>query len=221
MKTSTISIRVLFPRTIYFLFFAACCLSLNKASAQYSGEEMFRAVFFGEGSAASIIPELQGMSIDYFTDNSEERTQTRQFQNQLVSKVNQLNASFLNGFGQAMATGNHVIIKNKLTEAKSVLDNAAAQLGHIRNASYEAQLTSEVMAILPKGASFETVNQALKDYFQQKDNNAGATQALGGYIHHYFIAWIMSAYEWWYDALDEFSVNYQERLVNSIAENWR
>lgn len=220
MKISNISHREFLPKTFFFLLFAICCFSINITSAQHSGEDMFRAVFFGEGRAASVIPELQGMSIDNFTNSKKEITDTRQMQDQLVSNVNQTNPRLFGEFEEVMTSGNHVSIKNKLNEAKSILNKAASRTGHKRNTEFEARLTKEVMAQLPKGVSFETTNQALMDYFQQQEGNSEATQACGGYIHHYFIAFIMMAYEWYWDPAEEFSINYQDRLVNSIAEKW-
>ena len=220
MKTSNLSRRNSIPQIIYFTLFMFCCCFYSNASAQYSGEALFRAIYFGEGSAASIIPELQGMSIDNFTNDSREQAETRDLQNQIVSKINQIDAGFFNKFGGIMTSKQHVNIRNSLNEGKAMLNDAASQLGFKKDAEFEAQLTREVMANIPANASFESTNQALKDYFQQRNSNSDPKLSLGGYIHHYFVAFIMMAYEWWWDASEEFSVAYQDRLVSSIVNKW-
>jgi hypothetical protein len=188
--------------------------------AQRTGETLFRAVYFGEGAAATAIPELNGISIGSFTSNANDIQETHQIQDRIVSQINSMDANFFESFRQAITSKNHVLVRSKLDEGKAKINAASTRLGYTRNAEFEAKLTAEVTKSIPPGASYEGINQALRDYFREHAGNTGETAKLGGLIHHWVIAAWITVYEWIWDADEYFSTTYKDRLVSSIVKNW-
>jgi len=196
------------------------CLLFNTAAtaqSNYSGEELFRAVYFGQGTFAEQVPELNGVSIENFTSDAAEISGARQFQDQVVALLQSEKPGFFGQFRTGLYSGNHVTIRNQLQNGKSTLYWATSQLGETRDPALEAELVDAVNQDL-NGKEFtpDALRTAVENHLATKEG-AGSAYAEMKYIRYIAYIFIIVYIEWYFDPEEDFSATYQDKLVNSIA----
>ncbi|MFJ6054683.1 sporulation delaying protein family toxin [Streptomyces sp. NPDC092307] len=93
-------------------------------AARWTGEEVFRGLYFGQGEVARHFEELRGARI---ADNAEARS----ILDGLVSKIRQKDASFFEEFGADMTSGDRVRINARFLSTQKVIEEIAATETHM------------------------------------------------------------------------------------------
>jgi SdpC family antimicrobial peptide len=90
--------------------------------AALSGEDMFRGVFFGQGPAAALLPELwKGKSIEDRAQTAERAAQVRALQEELVARIAEKDPAFFGQFASTVRSGSHVAVERALQQAATLL----------------------------------------------------------------------------------------------------
>ncbi|AQG80671.1 hypothetical protein [Spirosoma montaniterrae] len=99
-------------------------------SHRYSGEEMFRGLFFLEGRYAEAIPELKSVSMTYSYKLAKvsSKDAIHKTRNQLVATIRAEQPMFFDNFQKAMESGNHLRVESTLRAARKVVEATAERL---------------------------------------------------------------------------------------------
>lgn len=90
--------------------------------AALSGQEMFRGVFFGQGPAAGLLPELwKGRSIEDRAETAERAAQVRALQEEVISSIAEKDPTFFGQFATTVRSGSHVAVERALQQAATML----------------------------------------------------------------------------------------------------
>jgi SdpC family antimicrobial peptide len=109
------------------------------SSVNFSGEEMFRGLFFVEGKYAEAIPELKSMGISYmYNDMSkEEKTNLDQLRNEVVSLIKADDIEFFEDFKSIMLSENPTMIKEELAKAHDFVNSKIQEVLKINKAEFD------------------------------------------------------------------------------------
>lgn len=188
------------------------------AQTEYSGEALFRAVYFGQGSFAKSIPELDGIGVENHTANSREIDEARQFEDQIVRVIQTEKPGFFSQFQKDMYSGKHVSVRNQLQNGKNTLYWAASQLGEDRDPALEQELIASVNQQLGgKDVTPEALRNAVENHIAV-NSDGSSTYTEAKYIRYIAYVFIIVYVEWYFDPEEEMSATYQDKLVNSIVE---
>jgi SdpC family antimicrobial peptide len=202
----------------WLIFLCLLCYTTTNAQNKYTGEELFRAVYFGQGNFAEQVAELQGMSIENFTSDAQEIREANQFQDQIVAYIKTQKPDFFDQFSNALHSGNHVKVRNQLQNGKSTLYWAGGQLGETRDLDAEAELADAVAAELGGAkVSSDALRSAVENHLASKDGS-DSVYAERKYIRYVAFVFIIVVIEWYFDPDEEFSATYQDKLVNSLVK---
>lgn len=102
------------------------------ASVSYSGEELFRGLFLGEGPVAVLFPEVYGASPKALLSAADRDV--------LMARIRADYPAFLPDFSSAMQSGDHLQIAQMMEHALDVVTNSAvAANGSLSEAYTEAR----------------------------------------------------------------------------------
>lgn len=121
----SLSVFTLVLMSAFFVF------AQNQAASSYTGEQVFRGVFMGEGAVADLFPEIWKNQKNNRTDPA-----WVTLKEQVISEINTNDPNFMGRFGVEMQSGDHLRIDAILTEARTKMQNA-------QNSSQEAQEVKE------------------------------------------------------------------------------
>ncbi|WP_266364734.1 hypothetical protein [Tellurirhabdus rosea] len=137
------------------------CLLLTTWSAQarplttkhrYSGEEMFRGLFFLEGRYAQALPELQSLSLSYsnkMAKAADKATVDRQ-RHQILAAIRAERPAFFDEFRRALESGNHLKIQAALRDGRQQMTGAVERLYKV-DASQLARLQAQTAQLAKAG----------------------------------------------------------------------
>jgi SdpC family antimicrobial peptide len=107
---------------------AGCSSTPLEASRAYSGEEVFKGLFFGEGEVGAKFPEIwEGQSLTDRAQTPKKKAQYEQWQANALAKVNAQDPAFLERFGEAMQSGDHVLILDTIKTNQTLMASAIDQ----------------------------------------------------------------------------------------------
>jgi SdpC family antimicrobial peptide len=142
----------------------------------YTGEEIFRGIFFGEGRLLALIPEIKQNKItaeDLFTSQSQ-ISEIETTRNTIVQNINNSNPTFFSEFHTKMTSGDPFIIQQAIAEAGPlVLDAIAEGMGYTtpsQKESFKAVIGNKV--------------QSFKTAYSNKGINPRDISLLKQNIHH-------------------------------------
>lgn len=136
----------------------------DEPTLKFSGEEVLRGLVFGEGPVADLFPELWNKQAladalaqlspedraAYHADMEKMRVQL----DDMLTELRTEDAGFLDRFGTALQSGNHVQIERALEEAKTALVAAAGRAAGLSEeaiAAQQAQLNGDPEAVQALG----------------------------------------------------------------------
>ncbi|AQG80668.1 hypothetical protein [Spirosoma montaniterrae] len=96
---------------------------------RYSGEEMFRGLFFLEGRYAEAIPELKSMSLSYtakLAKAADKKAKIHATRQRLIQTLLAEDKFVFDKFRAAVESGNPLIIKSKLEQTQQKLEELVA-----------------------------------------------------------------------------------------------
>lgn len=214
----------IFNRFSPVILLLALLFSLPSAQAggPYSGQDLFKAIYFADGPAAGLIPELQGFEIENYTTDAAQIQRTRDFQQQVINQIQATQPAFFTGFGEVMTSGNHYAIDQKLDEGDALLKAVLPQLGYTPDADYQASLVNSLMTNVDFGrGSVSEITQAIQAHFQYLSQNQSGSLRYRDLIFDVWYVWII-VHKFIYETDDptemrQFKQLYREQLVASIA----
>ena len=113
------------PMLVCLLFATWNSYGKRPANAMnFSGEEMFRGLFFIEGKYAEAIPELKSMGISYLYNemNVVEKKEVIDLRNKVVGLITKENPAFFEHFKDVMLTENPILIKEELAKTHDIVN---------------------------------------------------------------------------------------------------
>ncbi len=135
------------PTAVCLLFVVAGCDSQQSTSSaplvkDYTGEQIFRGLLFGQGEVANLFPEIweegkisnsselkNALEDDgKILEEAIKSPQALRAYDVLVSQIQESHPDFFTEFEQAMESGNHLQVRNALSESGYVLADAAKAL---------------------------------------------------------------------------------------------
>lgn len=125
------------PLSLAVVMASFLCMSCNKAddfmdsdnpqgitlkNAQFSGEELFKSIYFVDGQATSLLPVLtDNIKIYDYLKTQEEIAEYKQFQDKVILYLSTTNPDFFTNFQQAMSSQDPVKIKETLLESTKLM----------------------------------------------------------------------------------------------------
>lgn len=208
----------------------------KNASAQfvgYTGEELFRGIYFSEGEVGQRLPEIRDYNVSNFISDPEQLQRARSFQNAIVAEIKKSNPGFLDQFQADMTSGNLSLIEASLQNGSEVMLTAVKRITDYAQAVQQVQgevdrMESAIQSEAGNNPTKTELDQALKAYLQGifDDPNGGGTTELIGilYLIAVFAVAVYLAAWFWTECRDSVVVNpsdsdlYKERLVFSISK---
>lgn len=184
----------------------------------YTGEELFKGIFFAEGRVAAAIPELQGCNVrDFVTDAKKVEA--------IVSRQNAIfNAMGTTGYFRtlqsAVATHNQLQIQQTLAFGAQLVKAKTEELGFGISPELEQAILKDIN---PGDYSHATVEQ-LKAAAQHQAEVITADNYMGIYACIAIVIVLVLAIALAFVLVIPFAANpdsdslYQERLVGSVAK---
>ncbi|HSP17292.1 MAG TPA: hypothetical protein VLV78_21290 [Thermoanaerobaculia bacterium] len=148
-------------------------------SKNYSGEDLFRGIFFAEGDIAAKVPELRRLREAYGLSalNDKQKAAVRHLQDELIAQIKKADASYFTDFQAEIQSGNQVRVLAKLKEAGRLVwsilyDNnpgVAPLLDNTKNQRFKERLGSsaQVVDLRSKLPSAVGTRDVLKDLNRQ------------------------------------------------------
>lgn len=88
----------------------------TEAAAQYSGEELFSGIYFGDGEVGKLFPEVWEKSdLKDFSKNPEVKEAIKS----IISELEKNEEGYFENFRKAVTSGNHIKVKNQLNKTNS------------------------------------------------------------------------------------------------------
>lgn len=101
-----------------------------KAAHRFSGEDMFRGLFFLEGQYAQAIPELQSLRMSYSQPLMKATNQAAltQLRHEMIQRIKAQRPHYFEQFRAAMESGNYLTVQAALAEGKTVATKTVERL---------------------------------------------------------------------------------------------
>jgi SdpC family antimicrobial peptide len=144
------------PMLVCLLFATWNSYGKRPANAvNFSGEEMFRGLFFIEGKYAEAIPELKSMGVTYLFDEMslKERNEVEKFRNQILNSIQNDNPQFFNHFKDVILTEDPTKIKEELSKTHDLINQKIQKFLNISEAEFvsiQQKFTKSVNATIHK-----------------------------------------------------------------------
>ena len=115
------------------------------STADYSGEELFRGIYFAQGPVADQISMLKAFDINRFVKDAAKKREITTFQNNVVAKIAKDHPSFLTELQASVNSRNNFKIKNTLLKGNEILLSVSSALsGTERDLKKEAAFKEEL-----------------------------------------------------------------------------
>ena len=98
------------------MLFSSCTHTLVKPSANFSGEEYFKGIFFVSGEFAKMIPQYADAIEATAKMTDKQKLEQEQFQNQLLEEIRTASPDFFARFEKAIKSGEHGQVNMILNE---------------------------------------------------------------------------------------------------------
>jgi SdpC family antimicrobial peptide len=131
---------------LLWVFVSACGPVVAPHSRQRaSGEALYRGIFFGEGDIVASVPELRGTFEWQTMLDSTQRKAVHEFVDQLIPAIRQTDPAFLDAFGDALQSGDHLRIDRMVERANEVTVTALDRIPAVAN--WRAELANNQAAV--------------------------------------------------------------------------
>ncbi len=133
----------------------------------FSGEELFNGIFFGQGEVATLIPEISNqvnMADVLTTDELEEVANVRQ---DLTAALKVQNPNFFNEFKSAIQSGNHLRIQETLRQTSELIFQGIMDISNVQTSKTKEQIASE----LGKAVNLDELKTSNGKFDRTKINN--------------------------------------------------
>lgn len=151
----------------------------NRLQDKYSGEEIFKGLFFFQNNISENVPLLKTMkeSLDKMKNHEDITLALTDISNTTVAFINKKHPNFFNELKTVLKSGNRFEIEEKLSKASSLIEqalfssskyNAALKFG--KSIASNNELMNKIMDIdITSQTGQEQFNSLLKDYSKSYD----------------------------------------------------
>lgn len=209
------------------IFFLSVQSTASTKANNFTGEQYFRGIFYGDGAVATAIPTLADMNIRNYLANTEHLNDVLTLQNNIVNQINKTQPTFFASFQRDMISHNQVTILNAMNTGKDAVLNALAGLTHCKNqADLIAQTTRAANAIqedLPATPTKEEASRLAAKYMSQSVQleNTEDIQCLlvilivvAAVVYYAAVYWEV---KFWEATVSSDNQLFREQVANSIA----
>ncbi|UFH55070.1 hypothetical protein [Spirosoma sp. KNUC1025] len=149
----------------------------GRANSGFSGEDMFRGLFFLEGQYAKAIPELQSLRMSYSQQLVKPAHQAvlNQMRTEMIQAIKAQQPHYFDQFRAALESGNFVKVQAALNEGKTLATKTVERLYNLDSHQLE-QLQNQASKLAQTGKlTKETLDQMAKSmnrnqYATRQDN---------------------------------------------------
>ena len=171
-RVSNLSFMAFLAMLMTFVTFESQARTIKVMS--YSGEALFKGIFFAEGEVAEQIPELSGLSAKNFASTDEERHEIDAFQAEVIAYVNKNHPGYMGALESAVNARSHVKINQVITQGKSIVEAAVNSLSYERDLKVEQQFQANLEAKVNEDMSVEEVKEVLRAEINTTSKALGA-----------------------------------------------
>lgn len=143
---------------------AAGSAQQTAVSKQYSGEDLFRGIFFSEGVVASKLSNYGKFEDVKGQLNAEQKKELLTLQNELISYISKNDPTYFSKFQKSINSGNPVVIRAAIAESKGTLKQAVLKITNVNLTDVEKKINME------KAKGVVDLNK-IKDLKTQLGNN--------------------------------------------------
>ena len=155
MKRTSVFLKFCFFLACFSL--ASCQKNENVSIESISGEELFKAIYFGKGMVADKLPEVKYLlSFKDYLEDSEQIAIIGEVQENIFLKIKDKNDNFFKVFGEKIQSGDHIKIKAVLSEANNRIAMAAAEVASVSDEELE-KLVTYIIKKYPQLSSGESL----------------------------------------------------------------
>jgi SdpC family antimicrobial peptide len=146
--------------------------SNDKERKRYSGEELFRGIFFNQGAVASQISVLKSSSIsaeEFFKGDNKKLQQVNNLRNNIIAAINKKDPVFFKNFETKLKSKNYYVIDETLKESSKTFIDALQAVNGVKTEqdgiAFKQRLEAEVKNFT-KGMTYNQFNnkENLKKY---------------------------------------------------------
>lgn len=155
-----------FPISILLLVLTVGCEFSNSETVEhsesldFSGEEIFRGLFFARGDVANLFPEIWEIrNVKSLVEESGNSNSYENVQNLMIDLIKAEQPDFFDNFGNVMKSGNRVLINQELKAASNTILNTASLISG-RNLNFLLK-EGEAQQILEKVSKKTDIKQIL------------------------------------------------------------
>lgn len=182
--------------------------------SRFTGEQIFRGLFFGEGEVAANIPELNGLHVSNYITDAKKLADALDFQNRIVNQVKNDHPGYFSELKAAVDGRNHVSVQNALQAGSGYVEEAVAKLGVRRDAAEEQRKADDLAQKLNAAGSIDAVNGILQSEMEAAAAVPDAMVCVAILLLLFLVFVLVIPFA----VVDsEFSALYQERLVDSVT----
>lgn len=139
----------------------------TNAVGNYSGEELFKGVFFAEGRVAAAIPELQGLNVrDYVSDAAKLNT-VLNTQNQIFNAMR--STDYFSTLQAAIGSHNQLQIQRALNTGATLVKAKTSELGFGISAEQEQAILKSIKSEDYSRASLADIKAAVRTQVEVMD----------------------------------------------------
>lgn len=151
------------PMCFVLLFYTSCTKEASKNSAKaknYTGEELFRGLIFGEGTVAQQIPEITVKATDAAT-NSVDLKAISDLQDEIIANINTIQPDFLSTFKEEIQSGNRSLIAKALDDSRIILLKALQVDPRFPKQAMDANFLNGLRDKLPEQITAQNIKSAV------------------------------------------------------------
>lgn len=171
-RVSNLSFMAFLAMLMTFVTFESQARTIKVMS--YSGEALFKGIFFAEGEVAEQIPELSGLSAKNFASTDNEIQEIDAFHAEVIAYVNRNYPAYMGTLESAVNSRSHVKIDQVVTQGKSIVEEAINSLSYERDLKAEQDLQANLEAKVNSDMSTAEMKDVLRAEINATSKALGA-----------------------------------------------
>jgi SdpC family antimicrobial peptide len=144
------------PLVVLMMFIGVRLGAAPAATIDYSGEDLFRGIFYGEGPVADRLPYVSDLNPGEFLEKGDELQEYQDLKEEIIAGLSANNPSFFDNFRSQMLSSNHLTIQRGLEDAAEAIQEVSMQIARVSKVSGEmANASQEVENLLENDPEFQ------------------------------------------------------------------
>ncbi|MFK7810324.1 MAG: hypothetical protein AB8F74_21145 [Saprospiraceae bacterium] len=134
--------------------------------ADYSEQEVFQGIFFGDGAFAENVPQLAKFGPESHAKNAKDLEQAREFQANIMEQVDAKNPGYITSLHSAVLSGSHVKIQAAIYKGAKILDNVVWSVDKNINQEVRTKIMEDLGKKVNANTSTEELNNLVDNYLE-------------------------------------------------------